>query len=269
MQKQLARQKLSRVLDHADETIKAALAARRDSREPGRERKEKRERSLAAILRRHFNIQRAALQQALLSIPPVKKTASKDTQSYDYEQFMVDDELEQNIYHVLLDAVQDGVLLTADSISIGLDYSLVNEGAARWARRYAGELVKQIDGTTLRVLRSAIADFVATPEMTIQDVMDRLPFDSSRAMMVAVTEITRSYAEATIKTGKALRRQYPDVKVIKRWFTNEDSLVCDLCRENEDAGEVNIDEPFPSGDDAPPAHPGDRCWIESSTRMVD
>lgn len=45
----------------------------------------------------------------------------------------------------------------------------------------------------------------------------------------------------------------------KSWLTVGDNRVSDGCAENEGAGWIPLDEPFPSGDQAPLRFPGCRC----------
>ena len=69
--------------------------------------------------------------------------------------------------------------------------------------------------------------------------------------------------------GEQLAKEYPDVKVKKQWFTNNDDLVCELCGPLN-GKEVDIDEPFyPPEDDYqdgnPPRHVNCRCWTTQYT----
>ncbi len=186
----------------------------------------------------------------------------------------LDDRQMADLVIILTDARQDGINLFAEQVQVGIDYSAVNARAARRAREYAGELIKGIDRTTAQSVKDVIAMFAETPGMTMQDVIDRLPFDAQRARMIAVTEITRAYAEGELEAGIELRKRYPDVQVVKTWFTNNDEKVCPIC-EPLDGKDVPHDEgwgeggnPDPEGIPAPPAHPNCRCWMQTSTRIV-
>ncbi len=46
----------------------------------------------------------------------------------------------------------------------------------------------------------------------------------------------------------------------KLWVT--DSNPCEICDENAIAGWIPADEPFPSGDDEPDAHPNCKCTLD-------
>ena len=40
-----------------------------------------------------------------------------------------------------------------------------------------------------------------------------------------------------------------------------DDRVEEVCAENEAVGPIKVGDVFPSGGDAPPAHPNCRCWL--------
>ena len=101
--------------------------------------------------------------------------------------------------------------------------------------------------------------------MTIGDVMKLVPLDETWSYLIATTEITRMCAEREMEEGKVLKRQFPDVKVAKIWFTNEDDLVCAICK--PDPEEVELNDIFSNGYSNPPAHPGCRCWISTTTAV--
>jgi hypothetical protein len=73
-----------------------------------------------------------------------------------------------------------------------------------------------------------------------------------------------------------LQEDEPDVLVVKRWFTNNDGLVCPICRPLH-RQEVPINENFISVDtedgtvrefDGPPGHVANcRCWRRTRTRI--
>lgn len=241
---------------------------RRDSREPGRARKELAEAKLQRLVLSHFGRQRDALSSLLERKLPAKGRAVKDIGDDDIGAALgVDDGFDGDMLELYLQSTKDGVSLFRESSpTIALDYKLTNKRAADRARKYVGELIKGIDDTTRETVRAAVAAFVETPGMTVGDVIDRLPFNAARAESVAVTEITRAYSQAAQVAGEQAKEDFPDVTVIKRWFTNRDDLVCPIC-EPLDGAEVDIDEDFDDGIDAPPAHPGCRCWVNTTTRI--
>jgi hypothetical protein len=186
---------------------------------------------------------------------------------YNFDDLLQDEEWLPSITRLLLQFVTEGIQISGQSIGIGIDYTLVNKDAAVWARKYAAKLVKQIDDTTKQVIRDAVGDFIDVPGTTIGDVIKRLPFDTQRAERVAVTEITRSYAEANQIVGERLQKEFADVPVIKVWHTNNDDITCPICAPLEGV-EVPFDREFAPGINMPPeSHIGCRCWTTVTTKL--
>lgn len=61
------------------------------------------------------------------------------------------------------------------------------------------------------------------------------------------------------KRSKGLREAADDGDTEKSWVGG----TCETCQENADAGWIDMDEQFPSGDDEPPAHPNCDCELET------
>jgi len=139
-------------------------------------------------------------------------------------------------------------------------------------------LITGIDETTLDDVRSAVSMFIQTPGMTIGDTMSAMSITGMqremRSLRIAVTEITNAYATAEQLAGEQLQSEFPDVRVIKRWWTNNDDLVCPICGPLH-GKIVGIGEKFSTdlGDDnivvneRPPAHPNCRCWLSTTTQI--
>jgi len=84
--------------------------------------------------------------------------------------------------------------------------------------------------------------------------------------MIAITETTKAFAMAERIAGNELQKAYPDVPVVKQWYTNQDDLVCDIC--GPLAGkEVPLTSLFAGDIEQPPAHVRCRCWMSTSTRI--
>jgi SPP1 gp7 family putative phage head morphogenesis protein len=114
-----------------------------------------------------------------------------------------------------------------------------------------------------------VVEFIKTPGFTIGDAMNLLSkdFDKEKAELIARTEITRAYAWDAQTKGEKQKKEYPDLRVTKTWYTCNDDRVCDICSPLN-GKEVDIDKPFTEGVFIPPAHAGCRCWISSSTRIL-
>jgi hypothetical protein len=118
-------------------------------------------------------------------------------------------------------------------------------------------------------VREALRFFAETPGATIGNIMDMLSddFGEDRAGRIAITEITRMYAEGNQLAGEDLRDQWPGEEVLKRWFTNNDDRVCPICAPLNNT-EIGIDESWIVDGveyENPPAHPNCRCWTSVGT----
>lgn len=243
----------------------------RDKREPDRKKKMTLEDKIAASTMRHFKRQEKKIEQSLEMRYPDRKAVRDVTDFLDDEEFWEDDDWEAELVLLLTQAAKNGVLIFQQEVLLGMDYTLINAEAAKWARKYAGELKGIIDDTTRKAVRNAVVTFIETPGFTIRDVVNLLPFNSERAMQVGVTEVTRSYAEGQRLAGLQMKEEFPDVRVTKTWYTNNDDRVCEICGPLEGT-EVDIDESFgvESGEEglaAPPAHINCRCWMSTRTRI--
>lgn len=283
------------------------LLKRRDRREPGRVDKLRMEDKLFGMFRRHFKGQISAVVSRLqwqtgrksitewysaLPIIPAhyeeyqthwdkrgirrKRTytekrlveARKDmgdiTGIFDQD----DDEFTATLIRVITAGAYGGIRLFQEQVRIGFDYTMTNEKAAKWANQHSGELIKDIDKFSKEVVTRAIEDFINTPGMTMKDLENRLSGFGDRANRIAVTETTRAYAQGWRQAGHDLQKEYPDVKVVKTWFTNEDDIVCDICGPLSGTT-IDIDEDFEGTDEGdPPAHVNCRCWINAGTDIL-
>jgi hypothetical protein len=78
-----------------------------------------------------------------------------------------------------------------------------------------------------------------------------------RASLIAVTEINSGYEFGSFEQSRQM--QEDGLPQEKYWSTAGDDRVSEGCAENEAAGWIDINDPFPSGDDHPLRFPGCRC----------
>jgi hypothetical protein len=153
-------------------------------------------------------------------------------------------------------------------------FDQLNELAADYARERAAELVgmKWKDGelvpnpkakwaiteTTRENIRAAVhraVDDGMQPDQLRQEIEDLADFSRERATVVADTELAKAQTEGALTGWK----QSGVVKG-KKWILASEHGGPDECDENAAAGEIAVDEAFPSGDFTAPAHP--RCWCD-------
>jgi hypothetical protein len=153
-------------------------------------------------------------------------------------------------------------------LPIGVDWALVNEQAARWARQHAYDLIKGLTDHTQSVVREAIGSFFEQ-QMTRGDLelMIGRAFGPMRAEMIAVTEVTRAATEAEIAVGEELANEGVLMNAV--WKTRNDELVCTVCGPlNGEKADGYIGKrtpywisPTTGNEIKPPAHPRCRCSI--------
>jgi SPP1 gp7 family putative phage head morphogenesis protein len=178
----------------------------------------------------------------------------------------------------LVPVARDGAQRALVSIGIAVDESITSQtftSAVAWAKARSAELVGKswVDGElvdnpdadmaisdSLREdIQSAVADALdeGASAAELSDTIEGLAgFSEERATMIARTEIIRAHAQ-----GQMSAMRESGVVEQKAWSTSTEDSVCDECQGNEDEGAIDIEDDFPSGDDAPPAHPMCMCAV--------
>ncbi len=112
------------------------------------------------------------------------------------------------------------------------------------------------------MIASEIAESLDAGE-TLDETIDRLQdiyaFSDDRAELIARTEIGSANQHGALESMR-FAQDY-GLEIQKYWSADADP--CDDCKENEDASPIPLDEDFPSGDDAPEAHPNCKCSLIS------
>lgn len=262
-------------LIEALDATEAYIKAERDTREPGVARKLLAERRLVNVLVRYWRSQRETLTASLSArYPLIAQLHEAGIMQSDIDALVNllkrgDPQLLAELRRLLVDALKDGIRLFEEQVSMDFDPALTNDRAEKYATEYLTDWLDKLDRTTRNSLRTQLQAFVNTPGYTLNDVIEGLPFDRERARRVAVTEITRIYAASNQLAGELMRDEFPGVQVIKRWYTNHDDLVCDICRPLNQRV-VGINDPFDVDLDIsnPPAHVNCRCWTGVSTKLA-
>lgn len=153
----------------------------------------------------------------------------------------------------------------SELVSLGISeqsdfFSQANTRAAAYAKDRSAELVTQIDESTRNMLREKIAAGLESGAMR-EDIIDSISgiFDKDRATLIADTEVAMANGQGALAGYKEAKAA--GVKLKKVWVC--DSNPCPICEENQNAGAIEVEDEFPSGDDAETAHPGCLCHTES------
>lgn len=178
--------------------------------------------------------------------------------------------------------VVDG--LSPDEARSAINFDVVNSAAVDWAEDRAAEMVGmkrnaegklepnpdaqwRIDETTRDAVRSLTTDALLQgwkADDLADAIVDDSAFGYDRALMIARTEMRFANSNGTLDAWRDSGRVEK-----KEWSTSNDDKVEEVCQANQEAGALELDEPFPSGDDAPPAHPNCRCVIVGTTYAND
>lgn len=163
-----------------------------------------------------------------------------------------------------------GALMQIAALGIEMDFDLTNEQAVAYLADNAAQKVKAINDTTRDILKTLITNGVRDGQSytSIADSIKRRFAEfagkvkaprhiRSRAELIAVTEIGNAFAEGNQLVVRDL--QAKGLRMQKHWLTRGDDRVSKGCRTNEQAGWIDLDTAYPSGDMRPLRFPGCRC----------
>lgn len=158
-----------------------------------------------------------------------------------------------------IEALVFGTVKQVEALDIGaVDWTLANDAAATWAESLGTQLAGDLAKVTTPRIQALIGTWIRDGrpfQDLIQNIQSGYFYSESRARSIAVTEVTRAYAEGNMAAWRESR-----VIQARRWNTATDEIVCPICRPLN--GQIKpLGEPFGPGTDNPPAHVRCRCWI--------
>lgn len=232
-----------------------ARRTRNGEPDPYAELRDDTEAELLRKLRRALAEQRARLFEALGDAPTAEPDYTFWQQEHERMAAVIMPILERAAMGAASAQIEPMKALPSGVIPVAWDDVVIAAEAMGWAAQYAGELIKRVDDNTRALVRRAVAAFVATPGMTIEDLRDTLApaFNEARAQRIAVTETTFAFT-----AGQRLVRDYLQrggLRLERVWRTSMDERVCEVCGGLEDKREAEG-----WGGMEPPAHVNCRCW---------
>lgn len=189
------------------------------------------------------------------------------------------DNLAQHATEVARDAAVRGHRSFVADVGVAayaMTFDAMHPVAVEYLSNYGARLVSNIDATTQNQMRRILAQGVADgwsyarvageidSMFTGFSAPSPLGHIRNRAELVAVTEIGEAYEVGRMVGAQQIAEL--GLRMEKSWLAVGDDRVDPDCDENAQAGWIPLDEPFPSGDMHPLAHPGCRC--DMLTRMV-
>jgi phosphohistidine phosphatase len=170
------------------------------------------------------------------------------------------DALIADLFNDALSAALDAAAQHVASDFAYSDPSAFNTFEARYlANRGFDKITGGIDETTIKQVANAVAKAYQNGE-NYQGIVDTIKatfadFNDYRLNLIAQTELNAAYNAGIMEMGLNAGANR------KSWHTTS-ANPCPVCVANEEAGNIPIGAPFPSGQQVPNAHPGCMCSLE-------
>ncbi len=141
--------------------------------------------------------------------------------------------------------------------------TLAKDAGNRFAQDYLREhgftqLAADIDTVTRDRMANAVSEVYAEGG-SYNDAVSAIrqsfaEMTTERADIIARTELADSYNSAMLASAR-------EAGGMRKTWNAEGPNPCPLCIDNEDEGEISLDQDFGSGHDAPPGHPSCMCSV--------
>lgn len=145
---------------------------------------------------------------------------------------------------------------------VTIAFNLENPRAVAWAASRAAEEVTKINAATKEGINRVIVNAVENGHSysrTAEALKSMYEFSPGRAKRIAVYEIGTSYEQGKMMAAREM--EAAGLKLERKAQTAGDDRVRPSHKENQAAGWIGLDDPFPSGDAMLPSDSGCRCAI--------
>lgn len=145
--------------------------------------------------------------------------------------------------------------------SSGIVWGLINQGAVDWVKNSKFNHLVGFDNSTIEFIRESLVKYF-TERLLKKDLMQLLEptLDHETAIDIATTETTRAVAEAERIQAEEIEGANPHIKMIPKWLTANDDLVCAFCKSRH--GKQISDNIYP------PAHKRCSCWVNHEMTII-
>lgn len=191
---------------------------------------------------------------------------------WDEERRRLWDEIAPIMLNVYLAGGMSAEKLLSPGVRVLIKWDVFNQLAIDFLNSWRGGMLAEMEEYTRRRVVGHIQEWIRSGEhiRVLEAKLDPL-FGRQRAKRVAVTEVTRAYAEGNMAAWKST-----GYVTEKRWMTANDERVCPICGPLHDTvvsidggwtmdAEGNVIEDIGTGQPgllSPPAHPNCRCWLQ-------
>lgn len=162
-------------------------------------------------------------------------------------------DIQQVVEPVLMDTFLGQAQAFMDDIGIGVDWDMINQAAASWARTHLEDTLRQMYGRRYDHLNEVIPRFYEEGWSLgrLREDLERW-YSPVRADMIATTETTRAAVEGERAVIDRLLSE-SGIRMIPIWQTSNDEIVCPICGPKHG-------KPITDGE-YPPQHPRCRCFV--------
>lgn len=180
---------------------------------------------------------------------------------WDWEEALFAEELTPELLTIVFSGGVAGYQALPAELRVLVSWDVFNQQVIDWLNKYKATVLRGISNTTRQKVVRIFGDWIRSGDaLPALEAMLEPIFGERRATQIAVTEITRIYAEGNLAAWRST-----NMIGEKRWNTAVDELVCPICRPLNGIV-VPIDEGFTPegaglGPTAPPAHVNCRCWL--------
>lgn len=175
-----------------------------------------------------------------------------ELQYWQIEGDFLDEAIAQIVLEALISGMSGGLAALPPEYQGLYDLDGLNAAALDYVKRYKSKIVDEINRKTQRDVRRIYEEWILSGK-PLQDLENKLLtlniFSKERAKRIAVTEITRIFAD-----GNSLAWQQAGYVEMVKWQTARDERVCPICVPL--AGKE-----IPLNELRPPAHVRCRCWL--------
>jgi SPP1 gp7 family putative phage head morphogenesis protein len=175
-----------------------------------------------------------------------------DSQFWQSEEAALWESLSGLYLSALFAGMEGGVDILPPELQTLVNFDALNHDALDFASKYRYELISKINETTRTQVQEAITKWISSgdPLSVLENQLAPI-FGKVRAQMIAVTEVTRVFAEGNISAWNSTG--FVDSF---SWETARDERVCPICTPR--AGQIYK---LTDSSNKPPGHVRCRCWI--------